>query len=186
MALFQPTNIYPSSLGELGNGTVDITKPLAVSWQVNGNSAMTAFSLTICKNDAASTQVYSTGKLTEGCPFYGTDYAGNTVLFTYTIPASALSGAGMENGQQYKLLIQQWWGATDAESVIQRSASVFLTRADPVLTVAAIPSPLTVRKYAFTARRNCGWSMTACFPTRITPSAVRCRRKTAFRQTPAG
>ena len=44
MALFQPTNIYPSSLGELGNGTVDITKPLAVSWQVNGNSAMTAFS----------------------------------------------------------------------------------------------------------------------------------------------
>ena len=151
MALFQPTNIYPSSLGELGNGTVDITKPLAVSWQVNGNSAMTAFSLTICKNDAASTQVYSTGKLTAGCPFYGTDYAGNTVLFTYTIPASALSGANMENGQQYKLLIRQWWGATDAESVTQRSASVFLTRTAPVLTVAAIPSPLTVRKYAFTA-----------------------------------
>lgn len=151
MALFQPTNIYPSSLGELGNGTVDITKPLAVSWQVNGNSAMTAFSLTICKNDAASTQVYSTGKLTAGCPFYGTDYAGNTLLFTYTIPASALSGAGMVNGQQYKLLIRQWWGATDAESVTQRSASVFLTRTAPVLTVAAIPSPLTVRKYAFTA-----------------------------------
>ena len=151
MALFQPTNIYPSSLGELGNGTVDITKPLVVSWQVNGNSAMTAFSLTICKNDTASTQVYTTGKLTDGCPFYGTDYAGNTMLFTYTIPASALSGAGMVNGQQYKLLIRQWWGATDAESVIQRSASVFLTRTAPVLTVAAIPSPLTVRKYAFTA-----------------------------------
>ena len=151
MALFQPTNIYPSSLGELGNGTVDITKPLAVSWQVNGNSAMTAFSLTICKNDAASTQVYTTGKLTEGCPFYGIDYAGNTVLFTHTIPADALSGANMGNGQQYKLIIKQWWGETDAESVTQRSASVFLTRADPVLTVAAIPSPLAVRKYAFTA-----------------------------------
>ena len=151
MALFQPTNIYPSSLGELGNGTVDITKPLAVSWQVNGNSAMTAFSLTVCKNDAASTQVYTTGKLTEGCPFYGIDYAGNTVLFTHTIPADALSGANMENGQQYKLIIKQWWGETDAESVTQRSASVFLTRADPVLTVAAIPSPLAVRKYAFTA-----------------------------------
>lgn len=151
MALFQPTNIYPSSLGELGNGTVDITKPLTVSWQVNGNSAMTAFSLTVCKNDAASTQVYSTGKLTEGCPFYGIDYAGNTVLFTHTIPADALSGAKMENGQQYKLIIKQWWGETDAESVTQRSASVFLTRADPVLTVAAIPSPLAVRKYAFTA-----------------------------------
>lgn len=151
MALFQPTNIYPSSLGELGDGTVDITKPLAVSWQVNGNSAMTAFSLTVCKNDAASTQVYTTGKLTEGCPFYGIDYAGNTVLFTHTIPTDALSGANMENGQQYKLIIKQWWGETDAESVTQRSASVFLTRADPVLTVAAIPSPLAVRKYAFTA-----------------------------------
>ena len=151
MALFQPTNIYPSSLGELGNGTVDITKPLAVSWQVNGNSAMAAFSLTICKNDTDSTQVYTTGKLTEGCPFYGTDYAGNTVLFAYTIPADALSGAGMVNGQQYKLIIRQWWGETDAESVTQRSAAVFLTRTAPVLTVAAIPSPLTVRKYAFTA-----------------------------------
>ena len=66
MALFQPTNIYPSSLGELGDGTVDITKPLAVSWQVNGNSAMTAFSLTVCKNDAASTQVYTTGEADGG------------------------------------------------------------------------------------------------------------------------
>ena len=151
MALFQPTNIYPSSLGELGNGTIDVTKPLAVSWQVNGNSAMTAFSLTIYKNDAGSTQVYTTGKQTAGCPFYGTDYAGNTVFFSYTIPASALSGAGMTNGQQYKLVIKQWWGATDTESVTQRSASVFLTRAEPTVTVTAIPSPLAVRKYAFTA-----------------------------------
>ena len=151
MALFQPTNIYPSSLGELGNGTVDITKPLAVSWQVNGNSAMAAFSLTVCKNDTDSTQVYTTGKLTEGCPFYGTDYAGNTVLFAYTIPADALSGAGMVNGQQYKLIIRQWWGETDAESVTQRSAAVFLTRTAPVLAVTAIPSPLTARKNTFTA-----------------------------------
>ena len=52
MALFQPTNIYPSSLGELGNGTVDVTQALNVSWQVNGNSAMTAFSITIYQNDA--------------------------------------------------------------------------------------------------------------------------------------
>ena len=103
MALFQPTNIYPSSLGELGNGTVDITKPLNVSWQVNGNSAMSAFSITIYKNDAESTKVYETGKLTDGCPFYGTDYAGNTVFFSYTIPSESLSGAGMVNGEQYKL-----------------------------------------------------------------------------------
>lgn len=152
MALFQPTNIYPSSLGELGNGTVDITKPLNVSWQVNGNSAMSAFSITIYKNDAESTKVYETGKRTDGCPFYGTDYAGNTVFFSYTIPAETLSGAGMANGEQYKLIIQQWWGNTDTDSVTQRSAAVFRTRTEPVLTIADIPSPLTVRKYAFTAQ----------------------------------
>ena len=89
MALFPPTNLYPSSLGELGNGTIDVTKPLAVSWKVNGNSAMTAFSLTVCKNDAASTQVYTTGKLTDGCPFYGFDYAGKTLLLTRTSPDEA-------------------------------------------------------------------------------------------------
>lgn len=151
MALFQPTNIFPSSLGELGNGTVDVTKPLTVSWQVNGNSAMAAFSITVYKNDAGSTQVYTTGKLTEGCPFYGTSYAGETVFFSYTVPADAMSGAGMANGEQYKLIIQQWWGDTDEESVTQRSASVFLTRADPELTIDTIPSPLAVRQYAFTA-----------------------------------
>lgn len=151
MALFQPTNIFPSALGELGNGTVDIAEPLAVSWQVNGNSAMTAFSITIYQNDTDSTEVYTTGKLTDGCPFYGTNYAGETVFFTHTIPAEALSEAGMENGAQYKLIIQQWWGETDEESVTARSAAVFLTRSAPEVAIQAIPSPLTVRQYTFGA-----------------------------------
>ena len=51
--LFAPTNISPSTFGGLGNGTVDATQPLVVSWQVNGNSAMAAFSITIYKQDAA-------------------------------------------------------------------------------------------------------------------------------------
>ena len=69
--LYQPTNVYPSMTGGLGNGVVDVTKPLKVSWQVNGNSAMTAYQITIYKNDSASTQVMTTSKLTNNCPFYG-------------------------------------------------------------------------------------------------------------------
>ena len=53
MAIYQPTNISPSLWGELGNGVVDATKALTVTWQVNGTSALTAFSITIYRNDAA-------------------------------------------------------------------------------------------------------------------------------------
>ena len=74
--LYQPTNIYPSMTGSLGNGVVDAAKDLRVTWQVNGNSAMVAYQITIYRNDSASTQLYSTGKQTQGCPFYGVDAAG--------------------------------------------------------------------------------------------------------------
>ena len=63
MALFQPTNITPSVLGELGNGTVDITQDLTVTWQVNGNSAMTAFEIVFYQNNTGSSQLYTTGKV---------------------------------------------------------------------------------------------------------------------------
>ena len=49
--LYQPTNVYPSLTGALGNGVVDANNNLTVSWQVNGNSALQMFSITIYKND---------------------------------------------------------------------------------------------------------------------------------------
>nr|DAK83891.1 MAG TPA: glycoside hydrolase [Caudoviricetes sp.] len=149
--LYQPTNIYPSMTGSLGNGVVDAAKDLPVTWQVNGNSAMVAYQITIYRNNAASTQVYTTGKQTQGCPFYGVDAAGNVQFFSYTIAAAALSGAGITNGGEYKLVIKQWWGSTDAQSVTQTSASAFITRAAPVLAVTAFSDPLAVREYTFSA-----------------------------------
>ena len=149
MALFQPTNITPSVLGELGNGTVDITKDLTVTWQVNGNSAMTAFEIVFYQNNSASTQVYTTGKLTEGCPFYGTNYAGTVVPFSYTIPTATLTGAGMSNGSTYKLVITQYWSDTD--SVTQVSAAAFVTRAAATLTINDMPSTLASKSATFTA-----------------------------------
>ena len=149
--LFQPTNIFPSSRGGLGNGTIDATQDLVVSWQVNGNSPMVAFQIVIYKNDTASTQVYSTGKLTDGTPFYGTNYAGNVQFFTYAISASTLSSAGITNGNEYKLVITQWWGSTDEQSVTQTSAAAFITRSTPVLTLDNVPDTMAARDYTFTA-----------------------------------
>lgn len=136
MALFMPSQITPDVRSGLGNGTVDATQPLIVSWHIQGQSAMTSFAITIYANDATSTQKFSTGQITSGCPAYGTDTSGNPQMFSYTIPAASLSGAGITNGNEYKLIIQQWWSAND--SVTQSSASVFMTRATPVLTISAI------------------------------------------------
>jgi hypothetical protein len=147
--LYQPTNIYPSMTGSLGNGVVDATEPLTVSFQVNGNSALQAFQITIYRNDSASTQLYTTGKLTQGCPFYGVDYAGNIQFFSYTIPAATLSANGIKNGGEYKLIIKQWWNSSD--SVTQTSASAFITRSGPTLTLGTVPNPLEVREYTFSA-----------------------------------
>lgn len=147
--LFQPTNVSPSSLGELGNGTVDATQDLTVSWQVNGSSPMVAYSITIYLNNASSTQKYTTGKLTTNCPFYGTNYAGEVEFFSHKITAAQLSSAGISNGNSYKLVIKQWWSANDA--VTQSSASAFVTRAAPSLTLTSISSPVATRSYTFTA-----------------------------------
>ena len=67
MALYQPTNVIPSSYTK---GTVDaVNDKMEISWQVNGNSAMTAFQIDFYLNDANSTYVTSTGKLTDNIPF---------------------------------------------------------------------------------------------------------------------
>lgn len=149
MALFQPTNITPSVLGELGNGTVDITQDLTVTWQVNGNSAMTAFEIVFYQNNAGSSRLYTTGKVTEGCPFYGTNYAGKVIPFSYTIPTASLTGAGMANGNTYKLIITQYW--SDQDSVTQVSAAAFVTRAAPTLVIDNMPETLAAKNATFTA-----------------------------------
>lgn len=149
MALFMPTNITPSTLGALGNGTVDAAQDLTVSWQVDGQNAMTAFEIKIMANTAESATLYDTGKRTDGCPFYGRDAMGNVVFFAYTIAKSALAAAGIANGNTYKLLITQWW--SDTESVTQQSASVFVCRAAPTLAIHPFATPVVQKKMTWTA-----------------------------------
>lgn len=145
--LFQPSNISPDQI--YNTGTVDITQDLDVSWRVNGDSAMTAYKIDFYQNNAASTLVYSTGKVTLDAPFWGVDYTGEVRYYTATIPSATLTGAGMANGNEYKFLITQWWTVND--SVQQYTASLFITRALPVLTLTAIPNPLTSKAHSFTA-----------------------------------
>lgn len=150
MALYQPTNVTPSAFSGAGAGTVDVTQGIEVSWQVNGNSPMTAYEIQIMQNDTASTMVYDTGMVTLSAPFYGVDYSGNTQFFSALLSAAALAQAGVVNGYEngYKMIITQWWATG---SVVQTSASYFVTRSTPTLTLNSIPQPLNSRRYSFGA-----------------------------------
>lgn len=150
MAIFQPSQVVPDVRSGLGLGVVDVTQGMTVSWHIAGASAMTAFSITIYDNDSESTQLYTTGQLSDGCPVYGTSSTGEFLFFSYTIPAADLASAGIVNGNEYKLIIQQWWSADD--SVTQASASAFVTRAAPTLSISAIGTGgvINTRSYTFT------------------------------------
>ena len=91
MALYMPTNITPSTLGDIGNGVVDAWDGITVSWQVNGQDALVAFEIKIMQNSESSTVLFDTGRISDGCPFYGRDASGNVHLFSYQIPYSSLA-----------------------------------------------------------------------------------------------
>ena len=138
--LFQPSNISPSTLSGIGAGTVDVSQGIEVSWQVNGDTPMTDYQIIIYQNDSGSTQMYDSGKTSVGVPFQPHDKYGNPQFYTATISAATLASAGIVNGYTngYKMLITQWWGSGANDYVVQTSASVFITRANPTLTLNPI------------------------------------------------
>lgn len=139
MALLQPTNIIPSSFTE---GVVDAENDTAqVSWQVNGNSAMTAYQIDFFQNNTNSTFVTSTGKVPVTGGFYGTDRFGKPQMYTWTAGGdnpqtwSAFHYA-FTNGQQYKFKITQYWQEGGEEkSREQIEANVFITRSTPQVLI---------------------------------------------------
>ena len=149
--LFQPSNIYPSTLSGIGAGTVDVTQGLNVSWQVNGDTPMTAYQIKIYQNDTASTLKYDSGSVSVSPAFETHDRYGNPTFYTVLLSAATLSTAGIVNGYQYgyKMLITQWWGVSDY--VEQTSASVFITRSLPTISIDAIPNPVTSSSLTITA-----------------------------------
>lgn len=130
MALYQPTNAIPSSYTK---GTVDaVNNKMEISWQVNGNSAMTAFQIDFYLNDANSTPVTSTGKKGTtpeeqkqlGLPFYGTDRFGRPQFFTWNANDTWNNfNSGFTNGNEYKYKITQWYDQNDDVVQITNFAS---------------------------------------------------------------
>ena len=136
MALFQPTNIYPDLKGGIKNGVVFYyaTGNVDVTWQVNGNSQLVAYQIDFYKNDANSTYVTTTGKITLGTPFYAIDADGNEQMFTAQVPISNFISSYDNTSFEGKIKITQWWSAND--SVVQRSLSVFRIAAHGSLSVS--------------------------------------------------
>lgn len=82
---------------------------------------------------------------------YGITYSGTPASQDVI---SVVIGAPMVNGREYKLEISQMWQYGDsggAAIIAQKSPSVFISRAKPVLTLGDIPAPLPKRAYTFTA-----------------------------------
>lgn len=125
MALFQPTNIYPDMKAGISNGVVFYQSGgnIDVSWQVNGNSQLVAYQIDFYKNDAASTYVTTTGKITLGTPFSAINADGIEQMFTVGVPISYFLNSYETTTYEGKIKITQWWSNTD--SVVQRSLSVY-------------------------------------------------------------
>lgn len=148
MALYQPSNITPSSFAGLGQGVVSASRAMIVSWQVNGNSPMTAFNIQIYRNNANSSFVGETGIISIS-PFYGRDQKGNPRTYTYT--GSAWSEYGIDNGEEYKLKITQYWGENNENSVVQLALSAFIARSIPSVAFLSLPSSYTSIRQSFYA-----------------------------------
>lgn len=151
MALFQPSHIVPSSLSGLGNGVVAASQNVNITWQVNGNSPMTAFQIDIYTNDANSNLVHITGLIQSGygLPFYGVDSKGNSQTFSYN-PDATWGSLGIVDGNNYKLKITQYWNGT-ANSVSQYSEAAFISRTLPVLAMVDLPAIVTTVSNQFSA-----------------------------------
>ena len=150
--LFQPTNITPSTFAGVAGGTIAAADPINITWQINGNDALTALRIQISLNDAASTSVHDTGIVNVSPAFYGTDQRGNPTFYSY-VPGDTWSAWGITDGNDYKLKITQYWGgATDAaHSVSQYSDSAFISRTAPTLTLGTVSTPVNTVTQAFTA-----------------------------------
>lgn len=107
MALYQPSNITPSTLAGVGQGTIASDDAPVITWQINGTSAMTSFQIDVI---GPYGDVTSTNLATNGCPAYGTDSKGNITPFVYATTGDWAHDFGVHDGFQHKLKIYQFYG----------------------------------------------------------------------------
>lgn len=153
MAIFQPSNITPSTLSG-STGTIDASDNIAISWQVNGNSPLTAYQIDIYEGNA-STTTYTTNKVTHNddsqLPFYGKDEKGNYIQFVPELTGT-WSSKGLSNGKNYRMKITQYWNNGSEQTVNQYSETAFITRANPTLAITPVSGgDVVMVVYTFTA-----------------------------------
>lgn len=150
MALFQPSNITPSSFAGIGGGVVAASSLVSVTWQINGNSPMTGFRIQILDVDDSNTQVHDTGYIASGQQ-YSTDAQGNPAFYSYEPSGATWSSWGLTDGNSYLLKITQYWGSGQNNFVEQYSPSHFITRTAPSLTITDFVKPVATISQTFTA-----------------------------------
>lgn len=136
--LYEPTYVIPDVRNGLGNGVVDANNNITVSWRVNGQPYMVAYKITIYTNQAAATQIYTTGKVDTPL-IYAFDGDGNPTYWEAII-SKVDFGNLITNGNEYKMEITQWWGSGPDDFIVQSSPSVFITRAEPTVSIGTIGS----------------------------------------------
>lgn len=152
MALYQPSNITPSSFAGIGGGVVDANDPVRISWQVNGTSGMRGFLIKIFENTAQAPQVGTSITVSLTDPFYGTDENGNVQFYVYE-PGVTWASKGIENGKDYKFTIDQSWyessSSGTSHTVYQTTYSAFSARAKPSVSVSPASGTLSSVRQTF-------------------------------------
>lgn len=155
MAIYQPTNITPSTFLGTSAGVIDADDNVSISWQVNGTSALIGFSVAIYENTTASALVHQFGYSLVNNPFYGTDEKGNPRFYVYE-PGSTWAANGLSNGNTYKLKITQIWKNNPGDSeemqkqTYQNSDVIFIARATPSVSVSPGSGTLSSVSQTFT------------------------------------
>lgn len=155
MAIYQPTNITPSTFFGTSAGVVDADDNVSISWQVNGTSALIGFSVAIYENTTESALVHQFNYSLVNNPFYGTDEKGNPRFYIYE-PGSTWAANGLSNGNTYKLKITQIWKNNPGDSgemqkqTYQNSDVIFVARAKPSVSVSPGSGTLSSVSQTFT------------------------------------
>lgn len=153
MPLQQPTSIIPSSFAGEGGNTVAASDPVSISWQPNGNVPMTAFKVQIYNTAGNELHSYTSAvNDTElNLPFYPTDSSGNAQRFVFAPKDTTWANFDIVDGNEYRLVITQYWGTAGVSNVVQTSPSAFIARTAPTLQINAFSKPLTAPAASFGA-----------------------------------
>ena len=157
MALYQPSNIVPSAWAGEGNNAVSISDYISISWQVNGNSPMTSFSISIYPNTGNSTTDATPVATLNGTPdstlypngFYPVDSKGNQQYYTYA-PNLKWSDLSLVAGGKYKYQITQSWsegGTTKSLTQISFNSFIVLTKPQLAFNPSSTFFPNQARLY---------------------------------------